>query len=132
MVANDPGWIAGASTAGCFEALADAIGRVYGQVLFFREGDETLGELRKAMVGENLGNLRRARAQSQASNAEYWLLGLLGASSSGDGQFLKMRVSVEPGDSTQPRRGEDWIVLLKTQDAVPALAHVSGFLAQER
>ncbi|MFJ6415934.1 hypothetical protein [Paeniglutamicibacter sp. NPDC091659] len=132
MVASDPRWIAGASTAGCLEALADAIGRVYGQVLFSREEDETLEELRKAMVGENLGNLRRARAQSQASNAEYWLLGLLGASSSGDGQFLKMRVSVEPGDSTQPRRGEDWIVLLKKQDAVPTLAHVSGFLAQER
>lgn len=132
MVANEPDWIAGANAGGCFEALADAIGRVYGQVLFFREGDETLEDLRKAMVGENLGNLRRASAQSQASNAEYWLLGLLGTSSSGGGQFLKMRVSVQPGDSTQPRRGEDWIVLLKTQDAVSALAHVSGFLAQVR
>ncbi|GAA1498056.1 hypothetical protein GCM10009628_30600 [Paeniglutamicibacter kerguelensis] len=100
-------------------------------MLYSREGDETLTELRKAMVGENLGNLRRARAQAQASEAEYWLLGLVGSSSSGDGQFLKMRVSVQPGDSTQPRRVEDWIVLLKTQDDVPSLAHVSGFLPWE-
>ena len=127
MVAKEPDWLAAAGTGGCFEALADAIGQVYGQVLYFREGDETLAELGKAMVGENLGNLRRARAQAQASKAEYWLLGLVGTSSSGDGQFLKMRVSVQPGDSTQPRRGEDWIVLLKTQDAAPTLAHVSGF-----
>ena len=129
VVANEPDWIAEAPAGGCFEALAEAIGQVYERVLYFREGDETLAELRKAMVGENLGNLRRARAQAQPSNAEYWLLGLGGTSSTGDGQFLKMRVRVQPGDSTQPRRGEDWIVLLKMQDAVPTLAHVTGFLA---
>ena len=130
MVSQDPGWEVEPANGGCFEALANAIAHVYVQVLYSRAGDETLGELRRAMVEENLGNLRRSRAQGQASTAEYWLGGLGGTSASGDGLFLDLRVNVQPGDSTQPRRGEDWIVLLKTQDSLPVLAHVGGFLGK--
>lgn len=127
VVSQDPGWEVEPATGGCFEAFANAIAHVYVQVLYSREGDETLGELRRAMVDENLGNLRRARAQGQSSTAEYWLAGLGGTSASGDGRFLELGVNVQPGDSTQPRRGEEWIVLLKMQDSRPALAHVGGF-----
>lgn len=127
MITNEPDWVTSTNAQQCLAALASGIGQMYGQVLFHAAGDDSLDGFRDALVAENLVNLSRSRAQGQASHAEFWMQNLLGATSSGTGWFLKMNVRVQPGDSTRPRRLEQWFVIFEPQHGANALTHVDGF-----
>lgn len=126
MITNEPAWMA-PGAGKCLEALASAIGRLYGQVLFSRNGDDTLTRFSEALVAENLANLHRSSVQGQGSHAEFWMQSLLGSTTSGTGRLVKMAVRVQPGDSLEHFRVEEWTVVLEPQDGGLAVEHISGF-----
>lgn len=126
MITNEPGW-SGAGAQRCLGALSEAIGQLYGRVLFSSEGDDTRAAFATALTAENLVNLRRSHAQGQGSHAEFWLQNLLGSTTSGTGRLLKMAVRVQPGDSTEPRRVEEWTIFVEPQNGGYTLVHIAGF-----
>ncbi|WP_146755232.1 hypothetical protein [Arthrobacter sp. AQ5-05] len=121
MVTNEPAWIGPGVPGHCLADLAEALGRIYGPVLFAGNADETLASFRAGIVQENLANLKTAQAQGRATDAKRELALIQQSSQSESGTFLNLVVRRLESGSIQPAGMETWFVIVgppKSQNLV--------------
>lgn len=124
MVANEPDWTDPDLPEHCLPDLADIIGGIHGSALLAAGGDQTVAIFRKELIGENLDNLKAARAQGYVTNIRRELVVVQRASTSPDGVFLNLVVRRLGPVADESSGMEEWFVIVAPQGQQDLVFHL--------